>query len=264
VGTLISQGWSWSPLVERQGPLNLLLWSEAFDNAVWGKARSYIAANCAANPDTSLYTVDKLVEDGTASSTHPTTQTVSAGTSIKTLSIYLKAGGRQWAAIGMNNAPGTAYFDLVNGVVGTVDGSFSATITPIGSGWYRCSLSGNQKTTEFGCIIYPATEDAGRTYSGLGHQGTAAAGGSTTTAVLAAGASATDSVYNATEIIFSDAPTTIHTVSGYVGATLTATFTPARTAVPDATTYTVGPGIYIARAQLNPGTTLFPYRVTTG
>ena len=264
MGTLISQGWSWSPLVERQGPLNLLLWSEAFDNAAWTKARSYIAANCAADPTTGLYTVDKLVEDGTVDSTHPLIQSVFTGG--KTISVLAKAGGRNIVELyDYGYSLARAWFNLSTGALGSKGADITASsMTDYGNGWYLCTATSTATSTGLGIVVFPCPSDNVDSYSGLGHQGTAAAGGSTTQVVLAAGASATDSVYNATEIIFSDAPTTIHTVTAYVGATLTATFTPARASAPDTKTYTVGPGIYIARAQLNPGTTLRPYRKTTG
>lgn len=240
---------------------NLLLQSETFSNAAWSKTRSYIAANCAADPETGLYTVDKLVEDGTAANYHSVNQ--ARGVTPLTAVFDLKAAGRSWVTLtpAAGSYTGVSFY-LTNGVIGTKPSGQTASMEHLGDGWYRCRASSATGTANTFLILAEADNDI--TYSGLGHQGTAAAGGSTTTAVLAAAASATNDVYNGTDtLVFSDAPTVWHTVTGYVGATKTATFTPARAAVPDGTTYTVGPGIYIARAQLNPGTTARDYQVNT-
>ncbi len=239
-------------------PGNLLKDPRAFSTALWTKTRSYIAANCAADPETGLFTADKLVEDGTASNDHRLQQEVTLLAGSTCFVARVKASGREWVRLvgyGASTSTVSSYFRLVGaGTVGTQSGAVG-TITQVGE-YYDCKIVFTAAAESVTCYVYFAEADNDITYSGLGHQGTAAVGGSTSTLVMAAGASAVDDVYNGTDtLVFSDAPTVWHTVTDYVGATKTAAFTPARASAPDGTTYTVGPGILIARAQLNPGTT---------
>jgi hypothetical protein len=60
-----------------------------------------------------------------------------------TLSIYAKAGTIGWIGVGFGGyttADG-AFFDLVNGVIGTVAAGSSAQMRNVGGGWYRCSVT---------------------------------------------------------------------------------------------------------------------------
>ena len=125
---------------------NLLLRSEEFDNASWSTIRASIAANVIASP-TGAITADKIIEDSSINNTH---LTISAGgaTTVAGLkyvySIYAKAAERSWILLSPGGNWGYAWFDVANGVVGTVvDGGSSpiASIQPVGDGWYRCSIS---------------------------------------------------------------------------------------------------------------------------
>lgn len=60
-----------------------------------------------------------------------------------TRSIYAKAGTRSWLAIEINDSSGTfAWFDLINGRIGTVNPNVKAHIESVGNGWFRCSVTG--------------------------------------------------------------------------------------------------------------------------
>jgi hypothetical protein len=63
-----------------------------------------------------------------------------AGTVILSADLKLVPGGRQYVAFGVNAGVNGAWFDLQNGVLGTVSAGMTATITDIGGGWYRCEL----------------------------------------------------------------------------------------------------------------------------
>jgi len=67
-------------------------------------------------------------------------------TGIQTLSAYFKAGTNNWMRITYGGA--TTYFDLANGVLGS-DNSIDATITSIGSGWYRCTFTANVTSAQY-------------------------------------------------------------------------------------------------------------------
>lgn len=128
---------------------NLVTYSQEFDNAIWAKQNVTITANSTTAPD------------GT---TTADTVTQSAGTSLKyfsqlssgyagkpyTASIYAKAGTNNFIQFlfGGSNTD-IANFDISSGTVGTTSGITSATITSVGSGWYRCVVSWNSLGTDF-------------------------------------------------------------------------------------------------------------------
>lgn len=83
-----------------------------------------------------------------------------------TYSVYAKAAERSWLAIRHGNVSSGAWFDLANGIIGTVDASvLSASITPVGNGWYRCTISVTGIFSEH-IIIGPCTDDGVGAYLG--------------------------------------------------------------------------------------------------
>ena len=125
-------------LVEEQRT-NLLTYSEEFDNAAWTKFNATITANTIIAPDGTL----------TGSKISSTTGTWSSGLAVGTvsvasssISIYAKAGEApilQLATYTYGNFQ--CYFDLTTGVSnGTV--GFTRTMTDVGNGWWRCTVSG--------------------------------------------------------------------------------------------------------------------------
>jgi len=126
---------------------NLLEYTESFDNSYWSKLQSTVTPNVVAAPDGSV-TGDKLI-DNTANSGHNTSRSISmtAGASY-TASCYVKQGGRRWVALrymsgGAFSTNYIAFFDLQNGTA-TNSPSLPATsfsITDVGNGWYRCSIT---------------------------------------------------------------------------------------------------------------------------
>lgn len=122
---------------------NLVLQSETFDNASWTKTDSSVTANTTTSPDGTT-NADSLIEN-TATALHQISQgTLSTG-GIYTATIYAKKNQRNW--IFLNIAPASNYgtwFDIDNGVVGTIQSNITnATITNVGNGWYRCSITAN-------------------------------------------------------------------------------------------------------------------------
>ena len=63
-------------------------------------------------------------------------------------SIFLKKGTRNWVTFVKSGGSGfAAWFDLENGVIGTVASGFSANMENYGNGWYRCSVISNATIT---------------------------------------------------------------------------------------------------------------------
>jgi hypothetical protein len=157
-----------------KGAVNLVLRSEEFDNAAWGKTRSSITPNSTIAPNGTL-TADKLVEDTTASNTHQVSQNTSL-TPVSTPingSVYLKAGERTFAQVRLwdnaANINGTSNYydvaiDLTDGSTGTTNsfGSPSGTsfsVTNVGDGWYRLALTLTKKAdaTRTDLLVYSYT-----------------------------------------------------------------------------------------------------------
>ena len=133
-------------------PHNLLTHSEQFDNVAWTTTNLTITANNTTAPN-STQTADLI---------YPTTTGVITNRRIlrsvpsvigqtNTVSVYVKANNRQWVFLSAPDASSSAYncyFDLTNGVVGTTGVSvLNPTITNVGNGWYRLSVSSVATTT---------------------------------------------------------------------------------------------------------------------
>jgi hypothetical protein len=132
---------------------NLLTFTEQFDNAAWTKSGVTVTANAATAPDGAT-TADTLEAT--------TTITPNAGRDITTQapqvvsgSCYFKAGSSNFAYIQVNGDAGgslTASFVTVNlssGEIGTVSAlaggglvGASSSLTDVGDGWFRLTLSG--------------------------------------------------------------------------------------------------------------------------
>lgn len=137
-------------------PVNLLTYSEQFDNAAWTKTNATISANAVAAPD-GRTTADKLVEEsGTV--TPQVEQTYSKATSSIAVvgTIFLKSSERTvarfwlYGASSVNRAVTTV--DLSTGTLsgtaalGTFSG-VSATIAALESDWYRVDLVATTDTS---------------------------------------------------------------------------------------------------------------------
>jgi len=134
---------------------NLVLYSEALDNAVWSKGGTTITANATTAPDGNT-TADEIVMDGLAGLHYAQTSSISftSGT-VYTASIYLKYVDWQYVNMLNTTAVGTEYavFDLLNGEV--VGGNYTrASITDVGNGWFRCEYTFIPVSTTSG-VVWP-------------------------------------------------------------------------------------------------------------
>lgn len=160
-------------LIEEQRT-NLLTYSEQFDNAAWTKSNASVTANTVVAPDGTL-SGDKLVEDS-ANSTHYTQATgVSATATPYTFSFYAKAAER--TAVGFYVANGNVGQGFVLTGAGTLSGTIgasavtSASITPVGNGWYRCTATWTPSAGNAAPRIYPLISTTGAGYQGDGYSG---------------------------------------------------------------------------------------------
>jgi hypothetical protein len=125
-----------SLLLEKQST-NLALYSEQFDNAAWVTFRSSISANNTTSPD-GTQNADKIIQQASTTDSGGIYQNLSLSNStVYTYSVYLKAAGYNFGLVRVDGGQ-YAWFDLSNGVVGSITGSGSSSIQNMGNGWYRC------------------------------------------------------------------------------------------------------------------------------
>ncbi len=130
-------------LLVEEARTNLAIRSEAFDNASWvkGAGITAVTANTVMSPDGNT-TADTVTCAANASS-HNVNLDFTATAAAYTVSVFAKAGTATW--LGLTSDPfasaSGAYFDLANGVVGTVKAGATAAIQSVGNGWYRCSVT---------------------------------------------------------------------------------------------------------------------------
>ena len=149
---------------------NLALRSEEFDNASWVKTRVSVTANSTTSPS-GVVNADSLIED-TSTATHPMSVAFTAIASPYTVTIYAKANGRNWLNISfLSTANANAYFDLQNGVLGTIGAASTATITSVGNGWYRCSMTATTAAGANTLAFYLASSNNTLSYTGDGTSG---------------------------------------------------------------------------------------------
>jgi hypothetical protein len=129
-------------LLIEEARTNLVVRSEEFDNAIWVKINNMtVSANVTIAPDGTL-SADKLIPDAVNTVTHYIYQVYTV-TGLYTWSVYAKAA--EYSCLFVTNVPnGRIYFDLTNGTVSELTtGWASASATPVGNGWYRCSVTSN-------------------------------------------------------------------------------------------------------------------------
>jgi hypothetical protein len=122
--------------------VNLLTASNAFDDAVWLANHTVVYSNVAVAPDGSM-TADKVCPDNTfsAGGYYLRQDVTKTGSTYYTNSMYAKAAEYDICSLATMDAGSflaTATFDLTNGIYAT-SGKGSASMTAVGSGWYRCT-----------------------------------------------------------------------------------------------------------------------------
>jgi hypothetical protein len=129
---------------------NLVQRSEEFDNAYWNKDLSAIESNVLVAPNGTL-TADKLRVTSSSTATIYNTSPLTFTAQAYTWSVFAKAGELNWIAISAyDGAHRRTWFNLATGAVGTNAAGNTATITPVGNGWYRCTVNRTASATAAG------------------------------------------------------------------------------------------------------------------
>ena len=119
---------------------NLLARSQEFDAASWNKTRISVAANATTAPDGTV-TADFISQVAGQTDSGVVDQLPIMPNDVVTFSIYAKAEAKTFIVLrlaGLNT-----WFNLSAGVVATVGLGITASIAPLGNGWYRCVVSKN-------------------------------------------------------------------------------------------------------------------------
>jgi hypothetical protein len=121
---------------------NLVLRSQALATSPWSATNLTVTNNSSTAPDgtTTATLLVPTVTSGNHLNTQVSSTSVTAN-SIYTLSFYVKAAG--YTAVSVANFPNAyLHYDLTNVVTSTLGtGWGAATITSVGSGWYRCTAT---------------------------------------------------------------------------------------------------------------------------
>jgi len=155
---------------------NLLTYSEDFGNAAWTKSNSIISGDFTYAPD-GTKSADKLIEDNTTGS-HYVFQSITPTNGVTySFSIAMKADQRRYVWLGCGFSGGGRYgFDLLTGTLtnGTISNQ-AATVSNLGNGWYRCSITVTASSNAVGQLQIGMDGDAdnvtGIGYTGDGYSG---------------------------------------------------------------------------------------------
>jgi hypothetical protein len=153
---------------------NLALYSE--DQTNWtDQNQTSVTANSAANPLNGAVTADKVIPS-TATDDHYRGLSMGSIIGEFTSSIYVKADGYSIIDYGVfnstaSNYPVRAVFDLSTQTITQINGSISS-ITSVGSGWYRISVTASVASTST-MSIYHRVRSTGTSgnYAGDGTSG---------------------------------------------------------------------------------------------
>jgi hypothetical protein len=128
--------------------VNTLLNSQQFNLSSWGTYQATVSANVAVAPDGTT-TAFSLNED-TSNGEHLLAQFRTGRDETMTASYYAKAAARTRCYISLSNYVNFScqiHYDLIAGTITLVTANnsdysnISGTITPVGNGWFRCTLT---------------------------------------------------------------------------------------------------------------------------
>lgn len=165
-------------LLIEESRTNITTYSEDLGSNNWAKFNATVTQD-ATNAPSNLQTADKLIEDNTLN-THYTRQVIALSNATYSYSVFLKAGERTLARIGMTDlATGDAYVDvnLSNGILSstTTSGSWSntsATITAYPNSWYRVTITSTKGGgTYLANYVFLMSDASTTNYQGNGTSG---------------------------------------------------------------------------------------------
>ena len=166
----VYNGSSWvsKGLLIEEARANLCTYSSNQLNAAWSVFNATVTSSSETDPagGTSAF---RVAETTTSDQRHEFYNTISPSASTFTYSVFAKAQERNWLQLTSYDNPVSyiSWFNLSTGVVGTNAAGNTSTITPVGNGWYRCSVTRTvASTTAQYFQAGPANGDNNGAYAG--------------------------------------------------------------------------------------------------
>jgi hypothetical protein len=171
-GNHVYNGTAWvneGLLLESEQRINLHTYSEDFTQ--WSLGRSTVSANAATSPDGNT-TATKVIAN-TVSGAHYIRKLGSFASQVVTHSAFVKAGEYSGAFITVGDTvAGAVTFDLVTQAISNLTSGFTASISDVGDGWFRISLTGSATSTNWlGLIGIGTTSSGSNSFTGDGTSG---------------------------------------------------------------------------------------------
>jgi hypothetical protein len=152
-------------------PYNLLTYSETFSDASWSKNSVTIGGSPVSSPINTL-NASVIIENVGPSGFSLSRSISSLSSGVYTLSAYVKSNGRNWFALGLlSTSNSISWFNISNGTIGTVQSASSATITNVGNGWYRCTITVTVASGANTPALFLCNSDNSFNYTGNGTSG---------------------------------------------------------------------------------------------
>lgn len=145
---------------------NLVLRSEEFDNAYWGKYLATVSANTANSPDGSN-NADLVYPSSTGALSGQLFRQITTGIStgnVVTVSAFVKASGKNFAYLSeiQNSFNPAAYFNLTTGAITNISAGVTASMIPLSNSWWRISITSTAGAGLYYAVI-GSTDSAGIT-----------------------------------------------------------------------------------------------------
>ena len=157
-------------LLIEESRTNLVTYSSQFDNAAWTKAASSITSNTIVAPDGTLIG-DLLIPDTSTGGNHATYNSATLTAASHTYSVYAKAFGYNFLVLKTDIA-GYVEFNLSTGAVSATSGAnYTSTITSVGNGWYRCTITFTGTVASYAMYNYVYNATGAPSYAGNGFSG---------------------------------------------------------------------------------------------
>jgi hypothetical protein len=158
-----STGTYWDGKTTTKAEENLVTYSQELRDATWTNGGVVFTENDTTAPDGTT-TADKVTfTNQTTSRFYQVVPNQTGG--YLTFSFYAKYVDKQWISVRISeSAAGTpglylrTWFDLSNGIIGT-DQTNDATMTSVGNGWYRCTVTSQHQVSSDAFLIRGAAGD---------------------------------------------------------------------------------------------------------
>jgi hypothetical protein len=144
---------------------NIFVRSEEFDNASWNKTNASITANTTISPS-GIQNADTMTDNATVG-IHGIDYAGAVG--VYTCSVYAKKGTSNFIGIYSSSALQGVIFNLNTGTFSAniIAAPTSYSITSVGNGWYRCTITTTTTSTAVFRILM-SNDGSGFNYSGTG------------------------------------------------------------------------------------------------